>query len=263
MGHRRQFVSVLVAALLVALAACEKRWFDFALPSRNSAPVAVIALGRSPEFLSPGVFCAYFDGSASTDPEEDGAKNRTGGIAYYNWDFGDGSAPLQLRADVAAPNEGVPGCPSDKSSPPAPASKPTHVYRVPSGTVAIAKLHVIDNDGENSQVASLRVILRSNRPPVARFVATPTSGPVPLIVSFASQSTDPDPDDAESLEFYWDFGDGTCDPSPCGARPAPSPRHAALDHRYTSQGEFTATLEVRDGSGGVSGPAYQTIAVTR
>lgn len=72
-----------------------------------------------------------------------------------------------------------------------------------------------------------------NSAPIAIFSATPTSGDVPLAVSFnASQSSDPNND---ALTYSWDFGDGT------------SGSGASVSHTYTVQGTYVAELTVSDG----------------
>jgi PKD repeat protein len=75
-----------------------------------------------------------------------------------------------------------------------------------------------------------------NRPPVAELQADPTSGPVPLTVSFdAGGSWDQDDD---PLTFAWDFDDG---------RQGSGPQ---IDHTYDTAGTFTVTVTVSDGQDG-------------
>lgn len=72
-----------------------------------------------------------------------------------------------------------------------------------------------------------------NSTPNAVVSATPTSGDVPLNVSFdASQSFDPNND---PLSYVWNFGDGTTGTG------------ISVSHIYTVQGTYTATLTVSDG----------------
>jgi PKD repeat protein len=70
--------------------------------------------------------------------------------------------------------------------------------------------------------------------PTASFTATPTSGSVPLAVSFTDTST------GGPTSWAWDFGDG-------GTSTAQSPSHT-----YTSTGTFTATLTATNGQGSTS-----------
>ena len=74
-----------------------------------------------------------------------------------------------------------------------------------------------------------------NNSPVAALSATPTTGTAPLEVSFnANGSTDVDGD---PLTYNWDFGDGN------------SAFGAVVNHTYTKEGNFVATLTVTDNKG--------------
>lgn len=79
------------------------------------------------------------------------------------------------------------------------------------------------------------------------FLAAPSSGPVPLSVSFQSTVVDADGD---ALTFTYDFGDG----SPTFESP-----DGNADHSYTTEGAFTATLLVEDARGAL---ASQTIVIS-
>ncbi|HEX6686460.1 MAG TPA: PQQ-dependent sugar dehydrogenase [Candidatus Limnocylindrales bacterium] len=77
----------------------------------------------------------------------------------------------------------------------------------------------------------------ANQPPVASIAATPTTGQIPLTVSFnGSGSTDADPADQGRLTYQWDFqNDGTFDASGVTAM-----------FTYSNVGTFTARLRVTD-----------------
>ncbi len=81
----------------------------------------------------------------------------------------------------------------------------------------------------------------TNRPPVAAVSATPTSGSVPLAVSFdARASSDPDGD---PLSFAWDFGkdgDGLFNDA----------TGSTTSTTYTNPGTYVARVRVTDGRGG-------------
>ena len=94
-------------------------------------------------------------------------------------------------------------------------------------------LFILNGSGVPS-VAQI-VSLTANLPPVAAVNATPTSGPVPLSVSFSSSgSKDPD---GNIVAYSWDFGDGQTSTQP-------NPTHA-----YTSAGTYAAKLSLTDNSG--------------
>ncbi|MFV2009128.1 MULTISPECIES: ThuA domain-containing protein [unclassified Micromonospora] len=75
------------------------------------------------------------------------------------------------------------------------------------------------------------------RSPIAAASADPTAGNAPLTVQFSSAGTS-DPD-GDAITYAWDF---TTDGSTDSTQPNPS-------YTYTSNGEFTATLTVRDSTG--------------
>ena len=83
-----------------------------------------------------------------------------------------------------------------------------------------------------SKVRRIRY-LSSNQAPVAVASANPTSGPVPLTVTFSSAGSN-DPEN-QPLTYLWDFGDGT---TATAANPT---------HTYTTAGAKTVRLTVSDG----------------
>ena len=93
------------------------------------------------------------------------------------------------------------------------------------------------SDGEKTSSKSITITVSSGAP-IAEFTATPTSGNFPLPVSFnASASVDPNGD---ALTYSWTFGDGTTGSG------------VIVNHTYTTAGNFTATLNVSDGSNNAS-----------
>lgn len=75
----------------------------------------------------------------------------------------------------------------------------------------------------------------AGQPPVAAATATPTSGTVPLTVSFSgSDSSDPD---GSIVSYAWTFGDGN------------AASGATASNTYVSAGTYTAVLTVTDSSG--------------
>jgi glucose/arabinose dehydrogenase len=109
-------------------------------------------------------------------------------------------------------------------------------------------LYVLDyGTGSNNQALwRIEFIGNTNRNPIAVAGANKTSGQAPLAVTFSSAgSNDPE---GGALTFSWNFGDGT---SSTAANPA---------HTYTANGNYTATLTVRDPQG-LTGSANVLITV--
>ncbi|MBD0741464.1 hypothetical protein BG418_08170 [Streptomyces sp. CBMA152] len=134
----------------------------------------------------------------------------SGGTApyHYSWDFGDGSA-----ANTA--------------------QNPTHTYST-AGTYT-ATLTVTDS-ASPAHTATSTVALNVSavgNPLAASASAAPTSGQVPLNVSFTGTATGGTP----SYSYSWDFGDGSA------ANTAQNPTHT-----YSTAGTYTATLTVTDSS---------------
>ncbi len=84
-------------------------------------------------------------------------------------------------------------------------------------------------------------------PPTAQAVATgsPTSGSIPLLVSFTGSAIGGSP----PYTYAWSFGDG----SPTSALQSPA-------HTYTAAGPYTAVLTVHDSTGAVSTAQVQITA---
>ncbi len=91
----------------------------------------------------------------------------------------------------------------------------------------------------------------SNQPPTAVATASPTSGPVPLIVNFdGSGSSDPDGD---PITYSWDLnGDGVFGDSTV-AKPS---------YTYTQAGSYTVKLKVTDSKGASSTSSPIAISAT-
>ncbi|MEM1325670.1 MAG: PKD domain-containing protein [Bacteroidota bacterium] len=87
----------------------------------------------------------------------------------------------------------------------------------------------------------------SNIPPVASFTVTPTSGDVPLVVTFdGSSSSD---SDGTIASYAWDFGDGN------------TASGQTATHTYTNAGTYTATFTVTDNDNATAS-VFTTITVT-
>ena len=158
----------------------------------------------------PAPLAVSFDASASSDPNGD--------PLAYTWEFGDGA-----RAS---------------------GETTSHTY-TQDGTYT-AMLIVADASLRDTTTQTITVVTPSNDPPTASFIATPTAGYAPLLVSFnAGTSSDPDGD---VLTYSWDFGDGS---SASGLTAA---------HTYTQTGTYDAELTVSDGE--FDATTTRTIVVT-
>ncbi|HEX3018749.1 MAG TPA: PKD domain-containing protein, partial [Chitinispirillaceae bacterium] len=140
-----------------------------------------------------------FDGAASSDPDSDPLS--------FAWDFGDGKTEV--------------------------GSTVSHVYSIPGNYTAT--LTVEDGNGNSDSKSVLITVTQPQRPPVASFTATPSSGDAPLDVEFdGTASSDPDGD---PLSFAWNFGDEKTGTG------------STVSHVYSTPGNYTATLTVDDGNG--------------
>ncbi|HWM92073.1 MAG TPA: PQQ-dependent sugar dehydrogenase [Thermoanaerobaculia bacterium] len=89
-----------------------------------------------------------------------------------------------------------------------------------------------------------------NDPPTALASASPTSGPLPLDVTFnATGSSDPEGDD---LLFFWDFGDGSDGVVTTSLQ---------VQYSYRTAGTFIASLRARDENFEFSAPSTVEIQV--
>jgi PKD repeat protein len=124
----------------------------------------------------------------------------TGNLAATDWDFGDGLTSVSFS--------------------------PQHAYAA-SGTYQVT---MTGTSPVNNCTASITkpVVVRVN--PVANFVATPTSGCVPLVVQFSNLST--------SYNYRtWTFGDGN------------SSTQNNPSHTFTNVGTYTVKLVVENSNG--------------
>ena len=129
----------------------------------------------------------------------------TGNPTAWFWDFDDGS-PGNLEQN------------------------PSHTYTSP-GTYNV-RLAVANSAGGTVSEKQI-VVTASPVTPIAAFTASPMSGPAPLTVYFADQST------GNPTGWLWDFGDG----SPASLEQNPS-------HTYTSPGTYNVRLAVANSAGG-------------
>lgn len=149
----------------------------------------------------------------STDPD--------GYITSWRWDFGGRGAST--------------------------AQHPGNISFTTSGNFNIC-LTVTDNRGASNSTCRTIQVSQPKQPPVARASANPTSGNVPLSISFSSSgSYDPD---GSIVSYQWNFGDGST-----STQSHPS-------YTYQRAGTYTATLTVKDNDG-LTASATVTITVSQ
>ncbi|MBI4738807.1 PKD domain-containing protein, partial [Candidatus Woesearchaeota archaeon] len=185
----------------------------------NKPPVPVItaspAEGHAPLEVT-------LDGSGSYDPD--------GIIILCEWDLDfDGAA---FVPDLSGPT----------------LAHVIHAYEE-AGQKTIA-LRVTDSDIPGLQaMAMVQVnVFPPNLPPIALICADPTTGKVPLEVSFDGGNSH-DPDGAIIL-YAWNFGDA-----------APPANGITVHHIYQTEGVYSASLIVTDDDGANSAPVSATITV--
>ncbi len=130
----------------------------------------------------------------------------TGGpVTSWSWIFGDGGTSTQQN--------------------------PSYVYTAP-GTYTV--ILTATGPGGVDAETKLNLISVSEPAPVAEFLASPTSGTLPLAVNFTDQTT------GNATSWAWTFGDG-------GTSTAQNPSHV-----YTTSGTYSVTLTAT-GPGGSDG----------
>ncbi|RXA21360.1 PKD domain-containing protein [Methanosarcina sp. MSH10X1] len=131
--------------------------------------------------------------------------NSTGSPAAWNWSFGDGTYST--------------------------VQSPKHTYSA-AGNYTV-KLTVSNIAGSNTKTKAsyIKVQGTASQTPVAAFTASPTSGNIPLSVSFTDTST------GTPTSWSWSFGDGTYS----------TDRNPA--HTYSTQGNYTVALTVSNAAG--------------
>ena len=150
-----------------------------------------------------------FNASSSTD--------NGGTISTYSWNFGDGSTGT---------GETV-----------------SHIYNTAGNFHPVLTIKDIHNATAIYNLPAVTVA----SVPTAKATATPSSGSIPLTVSFnGSSSTDAG---GSIASYAWNFGDGTTGTG------------ASVNHVFTTVGSFLAVLTVTDNHG-VTAATFNLPAVT-
>ena len=124
----------------------------------------------------------------------------------------------------------------------------SHTFGAP-GSYTVS-LTVTDNDGDTDTATQTFTAIGDNQLPTASATASPSSGAVPLEVTFDAGASD-DPD-GSIVSYLWEFGDGA---SAMVGTPTTT-------HIYTSEGSYNASLTVTDDYPYGSGSASTTVGVT-
>jgi len=125
------------------------------------------------------------------------------GIVSWFWTFGDGSTSTEKN--------------------------PSHAYSDPGTYTVTLTVSEADNDSD-TETKTGYITVTPNPKPIAKFSASPTSGPEPLTVVFTDHSTSYD----GIVSWFWTFGDGST-----STEKNPS-------HTYLDDGAYTVTLTVKE-----------------
>ena len=172
--------------------------------SNNAPPVANAGVDQN-IFLTQ---TALLDGSASSDPE--------GSAISYLWAID--AAPVGSTATLSCTT-----CVNPTLTP---------------DIAGSYTLSLVVNDGvQDSAAATVSITATENLPPVAAATGSPTSGLLPLAVSFsAGASNDPE---GGALTYSWDFGDPASGPDNSSTLVNPI-------HLYNAAGTYNAVVTVTD-----------------
>jgi glucose/arabinose dehydrogenase/PKD repeat protein len=141
----------------------------------------------------------------------------------------------RLTFDTSGAVNGVYNVEPIDGTPDGPTGDVVYLTEGPDGALYYVDLGYSDttNTAGISKIRRIRFINGGNQPPIAVAAATPSSGPVPLTVSFSSTgSSDPD---GQPLSYLWTFGDGT---TSTAANPT---------HIYSQAGQYTVRVAISDG----------------
>lgn len=180
-------------------------------PGDLEPPPGAAASIRATPSIGPAPLEVQFTGGGAAP---DGSQ-----LVLFNWNFGDGTTATGPLV--------------------------THTYNTAGNY--IAQLTAVSDSAQTAR-ATVQITVRSgvNEAPTAEITATPNNGPVPLIVDFQANASDPD---GSIVSYEWDFGDGS------------TGNGANIEHVYLDSGLFVALLTVTDDDG-AKGQAVQVISVS-
>ena len=207
---RKYFLVISFLILVIFLTGCSGSGIVTPATS-NKSPIASFTVNPASGVVPSEV---YLNASGSYDSD--------GSIVSYAWDFKDGNTGNGKTINHTFNSIGS--------------------YNV--------ELTVIDNKGATDSVTKTITVIDSivsNQTPTAIFTATPTSGLVPLGVSFnASNSSD---NDGNITSYAWDFKDGN------------TGNGKIINHTFGSAGSYNVKLTITDDKGATDS-VTKTITVT-
>ncbi len=148
----------------------------------------------------------------------------SGSITSWSWDFGSGA------------------------SPPTASTQGPHIVTYNTAGTKTVSLTVIGPGGSDSETKADYIMVTSVPAPIADFTANPTSGTVPLVVTFTDTST------GSTTGWDWDFGSG--------ASPPISNTQGPHDVTYNTTGLKTVSLTVFGPGGNDTETKVDHITVT-
>jgi PKD repeat protein len=174
----------------------------------SNTPPSISLFSASP---TAGTTPLLVNFSASTTDQD-------GYIVSYEWDI-DGNGTYEVNTGAVA----------------------TTSFVYTNAATYNTRARVTDNSGASvvSGIVTITVSSPTNQPPViSSLTANPTSGTVPLTVTFSINASDPD---GSIVQYEWDFdGNGTYD--------AVTTTHP-ISNTYTNIGAYTAKVRVTDNQG--------------
>ena len=169
----------------------------------NQPPRASMTMTSAPAAVAPTT--ATFDASASSDPE--------GRPLTYTFTCGNGTTV-------------------------GPQASPVVTCAYPAGGTFNAKVIVKDDAGQLASSGNTKLVIASDKPPVASLTVTLSSKTAPSVATLdASRSSDPE---RTQLTFTYTCGNGTVVGPTTASRTTCS---------YAAPGRYTITLKVTDGAG--------------
>ena len=179
----------------------------------DALPPTVMARA-TPSAVGPNQPVA-FDGSGTMDNVDD-ADDLT-----YSWDLGDGTMSTEAMVEHAYDTQGI----------------------------YTAKLTVTDTAGNEASSEPIQITVDDTAPTVVSSV-TPSVVGLNIPVTFDATGTTDNVDDADTLTYSWDFGDGT-EPG-TGAK---------VEHAYDKPGIYNVDLTVTDAAGNMASSETMQIIV--